>query len=118
MDRKIAVAVPGLTEGHKAQIRLAAEKHGYELRFFDTPKEDLDYLNEAEIVFGHLPTTARVSRALKWICTPYAGVDQFLVSGAFANPEALLSNSSGAYGVTIAEHVVMIILEILRRQPE
>ena len=45
-------------------------------------------------------------------------MDQFTVKGVFASPEAVLTNSSGAYGVTIAEHVVMLALEVLRRQPE
>ena len=118
MSRKMAVAVQNLTAEHRERIRKAAERNSFELRFLNAPEEDPAYLNEAEIVFGHLPGTARTSSALKWICTPYAGVDQFLTPGAFANPEAMLSNSSGAYGVTISEHVMMTILDILRRQPE
>ena len=118
MGGKIAVVVPELTEEHREQIRAAAKRHGYELRFLEKPEEDPAYLNGAEIAFGHLPETATTSTALKWICTPYAGVDQFLAPDAFANQEALLSNSSGAYGVTIAEHIMMMLLEILRRQPE
>ena len=34
------------------------------------------------------------------------------------NPDAVLTNSSGAYGVTIAEHIIMVTLEMLRAQPE
>ena len=116
--KKMAVVVRELTEAQRERIRSAAEKYGFEVRFFDAPKEDPVYLTEAEILFGHLPQIARRSKALKWICTPYAGVDQFSAEDAFANPEAVLTNSSGAYGVTIAEHTVMMILEILRRQPE
>ena len=37
-------------------------------------------------------------------------------AGVFASPDAVLTNSSGAYGVTIAEHIVMCALEMLRRQ--
>ena len=118
MIRKMAVAVPDLTEEHREKIRAAADRNGLEVRFLNVPGDDPSFLNQAEIVFGHLPETAGTSHALKWICTPYAGVDQFLAPGVFANPEALLSNSSGAYGVTIAEHVMMMLLEILRRQPE
>ena len=118
MQRKMAAAIQELTETHRAQIRAAAEKNGFEIRFMNTPAEDPAFLREAEVVFGHLPETAAVSTKLKWICTPYAGVDQFLKPGAFANPDAMLSNSSGAYGVTIAEHTVMLLLDILRRQPE
>ena len=118
MQRKLAAAIQELTETHREQIRAAAEKHGFEIRFIQPCAEDSAFLQEAEVVFGHLPETAAASRALKWICTPYAGVDQFLKPGAFANPDAILSNSSGAYGVTIAEHTVMMLLEILRRDPE
>ena len=71
-----------------------------------------------EVLFGHLPEIAGTAPDLRWICTPYAGVDAFLTEGAFANPDAMLTNSSGAYGVTIAEHVVMMLLDILRRQPD
>ena len=116
--RKRAAVLQELTEAQRERIRAAAEGHGFEIRFFSTAEEDPAYLNEAEVLFGHLPQTAKTAKGLKWICTPFAGVDQFLTENAFANPEAALTNSSGAYGVTIAEHTVMLLLNILRRQPE
>ena len=116
--RKMAAVLQELTEAQRERIRAAAEGHGFEIRFFSTAEEDPAYLNEAEVLFGHLPQTAKTAKGLKWICTPFAGVDQFLTENAFANPEAALTNSSGAYGVTIAEHTVMLLLNILRRQPE
>lgn len=118
MSRKLAVIVENLTETHREKIRAAAEGNGFEVRFMASPKDDILFLMDAEIVFGHRPKTAASSPKMKWLCTPFAGVDQFLAPGAFANPEAMLSNSSGAYGVTISEHTVMTVLEILRRQPE
>ena len=118
MSRKLAVAEPYLAEAHRERIRKAAEGHGFEVRVMDNPDEDRAFLQEAEVIFGQVPEVARTSTALKWICTPFAGVDRFLAPDAFANPEAMLSNSSGAYGVTIAEHTVMMLLDILRRQPE
>ena len=118
MERKMAVVIRELTGAQRERIRAAAEGHGFEVRFYDSPKEDPGYLREAEVLFGHLPQVTGDAPALKWICTPYAGVDQFLVKGAFANPEAVLTNSSGAYGVTISEHTVMLLLDILRRQPD
>ena len=116
MSGMLAVMIPELTEGQRERIRTAGARHGLEVRFAASPEDSA--LREAEILFGHLPQAAKESTALKWICTPYAGVDQFLLPGAFANPEAVLSNSSGAYGVTISEHTVMVLLEILRRDPE
>lgn len=118
MDRKMAVILQELTETQRERIRAAAEGYGFEVCFLNAPKDDPLYVNEAEVLFGHLPQVARTSKELKWICTPFAGVDQFLAPDAFANPEAALTNSSGAYGVTIAEHTVMMLLDILRRQPD
>ena len=118
MKPKMAVVLQELTDGQRERIRAATEKHGFDVRFFRTPEEDPAFVAEAEVIFGHLPQAAKTSEQLKWICTPYAGVDQFLMKDGFANPDARLTNSSGAYGVTIAEHTVMIILDILRRQPE
>ncbi len=118
MQRKLAVVLQELTEAQRERIRAAAEGHGFEIRFLYAPEENPAYLNEAEVLFGHLPQVAKTANNLKWICTPFAGVDQFTAPDAFANPEALLTNSSGAYGVTIAEHTVMMLLDILRRQPD
>ena len=118
MGRKMAVILQELTETQKEKIRTAAESYGFEIRFLKTPEEDPAFTEAAEVVFGHLPQIAAKSTKLQWICTPYAGVDQFISQDAFANPEALLTNSSGAYGVTIAEHTVMMLLDILRRQRE
>lgn len=118
MGRKMAVILQELTETQKEKIRTAAESYGFEIRFLKTPEEDSAFTETAEVLFGHLPQIAARSTKLQWICTPYAGADQFITPDAFANPEVLLTNSSGAYGVTIAEHTVMMLLDILRRQRE
>ena len=118
MNRKMAIVLQELTGTQREKLRAAAEGHGFEVRFLNAAEEDPAFLAEAEVIFGHLPQTAKTAVILKWICTPYAGVDQFLAKDAFANPDAVLTNSSGAYGVTIAEHTVMMLLDILRRQPD
>ena len=83
--KKIAAVVQELTEAQRETIRAAAEGNGFEIHFFDTAEEDPAYLKEAEVLFGHLPQITRDAPKLKWICTPYAGVDQFLAKDAFAN---------------------------------
>ena len=118
MSRKLIAAIAALEEKHRALIRAAAEKHGFETEFYNSDAEAMPHLAEAEIVFGASAALAQRAPALRWLCTPSAGVNQFLAAGTFAAPDALLSNSSGAYGVTIAEHIVMVTLEMLRRQPE
>ena len=118
MSRKLVAAVPALREDHRARIAAAAEARGFEALFFESDAQALPALTDAEIVLGQSRVFAEKSPRLRWLCSPSAGVDQFVGEGVFASPDAVLTNSSGAYGVTIAEHVIMLILESLRRQPE
>ena len=118
MKRKIAVIVPNLTQAHIQSIKDAAKKNNCEVRFLNDQKEDPQYISECEIVFGHQPQIAKESKNLQWLCTPFAGVDQLTKEDSFANKDAKLTNSAGAYGVTISEHVMMLLLAILRRDPD
>ena len=116
--KKLLVNLPSLTEDHRAAISRAAGIHGYEVLFRDDRAEALASATDAEIIFSADPALAGVAASLKWMCASFAGVDHFMGDGAFANPDALLTNSSGAYGVTIAEHIVMVTLTLMRRQME
>ena len=118
MNRKLVVVIPDLTENHQERIREAAKRHGFDCRFFDGPSESLPYLKDAEVAVSSDPVLSQNAPNLRWLCSPFAGTDRFIADDAFANPAALLTNSSGAYGVTISEHVIMLLTEILRRQPE
>ena len=118
MKRNLVVVLPVLREEHRAKILSAAEKHGFTAAFFTNDQEALPALVDAEVILGQSDFLARNAPNLRWLCTPSAGVNQFLPPDAFAAPDAMLSNSSGAYGVTIAEHIVMVTLELMRRQVE
>lgn len=116
MGKKLVVVNPALEDVHIRQIRAIAEKNGFEALFFQKTAQALPYLGDAEVVFGQSARLAQNSPRLRWLCTPSAGVDHFTGPGVFASPDAVLTNSSGAYGVTIAEHIIMFALEMLRRQ--
>ena len=114
----MVVVLPTLENTLRLRIQSAAESHGFSVSFFSSALEALPALKNAEVLLGQSLLLTQNAPRLKWVCTPSAGVDHFLASDAFASPEAMLTNSSGAYGVTIAEHIVMVALEILRRQQE
>ena len=116
--RKLLVYVYHLTDAHHAAISCAAEAHGFDAVFRDSREGALREAPDAEIIFSHEPSLPGVAPDLKWMCCAYAGVEPFLPDAAYANPAALLTNSSGAYGVTIAEHIVMVALTLMRRQSE
>ena len=117
MTRTMIIAVPGLEEKLCAAIRAAAEAHGFTAAFFETDDAARPFVPDAEILFAQSGGLPKSGTKLRWVCTPSAGVNQF-TPDSFASPDTVLTNSSGAYGVTIAEHIVMVTLEMLRRQPD
>ena len=121
MSRNICIYLEFLTEAHKAQIRSAAEAAGFVPHFFtpDQFEEAKACLQDCEILYAHSPDLLRTAPAtLKWYCCAFAGVDPYCKDESiFANPDCLLTNSNG-YGVTIAEHTVMVTLMLMRRMPE
>ncbi len=118
MSRKMIVSIAQLTEQHRAEIRSAATAHGFEVSFFDDEARALPALADAEILFGQSPLLSQNAPRLRWLCVPSAGVNPFTAPGTFASADAVLTNSSGAYGVTIAEHIIMVTLDFMRRQQE
>ena len=121
MSRNICIYQEFLTDAHKAQIQKTAEELGFAPHFFtlDQFEEAKASVQDCEILYAHSPDLLRAAPAtLKWYCCSFAGVDPYCKDPAiFANPDCILTNSN-VYGVTIAEHVVMVTLMLLRRMPE
>ena len=122
MNRNICVCLEFLTEEHRAQIEETARKCGFAVRFF-TPEQEAEaraVLPECEVLYAHSVELARSATAtLNWYCCSWAGVEPYCRDERiFANSDCLLTNSAGAYGVTIAEHLLMVTLMLLRRMPE
>ncbi len=119
MSEKIGVIIDFLTPEYEKQLRNAAARCGYDITFFPSSKAAEGSVDDCTILYGH-PSQKVVAGAkrLKWFACCWAGVDRFCHDGLYQNPDCLLTNSSGAYGTTIAEHSVMVSLMLLRRQLE
>jgi phosphoglycerate dehydrogenase-like enzyme len=111
---KIIVLNKSLKEGHIDKIRKTAERIGAEVFFGKDESEIPAEFSSADVLYGFGMETAKKSKDLKWLCVPSAGVDYLMKPGCFANEECLLTNSSGAYGVTIAEHMIAVSLMMMR----
>lgn len=118
MSRELIVVISALTEEHREAITAIATAHGFYCRFFQSDIYALPYLYNAEIIFGQSAALASKAPQLRWFCASTAGVNPFMAPNVFASAEAMLTNSAGAYGVTIAEHIIMVTLEMLRCQQE
>lgn len=121
MLHKIAVVGTAFEEKHVQQIRDTAKVWDCEVAFFSSHGEALAHLEDTDIIFGpsdaRSPDAVRSAPKLKWFASYYAGVDPLLKDGVLGE-DVILTNGSGAYGVTIAEHLTMVTLMLMRRNPE
>ena len=119
MAKKIGVIIDFLNDKYERQLNAAAAKYGYEIEYFPSSAEAVGNVDECEILYGHCSRkVVKSAKSLKWYCTCWAGVDHFCDESIYQNPDCRLTNSSGAYGTTISEHLIMVCLMLLRRQME
>ena len=121
MSRDICLYLEFLEPHHKAMIDAVCARTGFTPHYFtlDQRAEAEECLQHAEIFYAHdVPMLRSAPDTLKWYCCSYAGVDPYCKDdGIFKNPDCILTNSN-VYGVTIAEHVIMVTLMLLRRMKE
>ena len=118
MMRKLAVVADYLNDSHRAHIEKMAGDAGFTVDYFTEGHLPQDRAGEYEVIYGTVPPKElKAATALRWFCCSYAGMDQWKDDALYYSPEVMLSNSSGAYGVTISEHMVMVTLMLLRQMP-
>ena len=103
--KKIAAADVFFTPEHREQIEKTAAECGYSVDFYPDGHLPPERAAEYEIVYGCcLPGELKAAANLKWFCCSFAGVDIYMDESIYPHPGVLLSNSSGAYGITIAAY--------------
>lgn len=112
--KKIGVAFSGISPERLAKIKAAAP--GFEVVL---AQPDSDKLLDCEVIFGHVSKNVlgRTDK-LKWLHTQSAGVDAYLRPEMNLGADVALTNSAGAYGIGIAEHLLATILMLMRRMPQ
>ena len=90
------------------------QAHDIELHCVKTPDEAKKYIAEATIMHSDFSKLIPLAPKLKWFSSISAGVNSYL---PYLKEETILTNSSGTFGVSIAEHLVMVILNMLRAMP-
>ena len=117
--RKIAIYDSFTEPKHRRLIDETAARAGFTVDYYAAPTAvPADKRGDYEVIYG-MPKPGELKDFvnLKWFCGSFAGVDAYLDDSLYPSPEVMLSNSSGAYGVTIAEHMVMVTLMLLRHAP-
>ena len=112
---KVLVISDELKESHKEQIKRTAGKIDANVCFSDSEDVIPDDFVDAEVIYGFAMKTIAKSKSVKWLCIPSAGVDFLLKPGVFMNEDCIITNSAGAFGVSIAEHLIMVSLMLMRQ---
>lgn len=122
--RRLAVYTGFMNDTYRSQIDGAAAGAGFSADYIDSSRPDAPAalareIGSYEVLFGHVPPELlKRAEKLRWLCSDFAGIEQYLPDEVWPRPGCLLSNASGAYGPTISEHILMVLLMLLRRMPE
>ncbi len=117
----IGVSYPGVAERHVGPIKEMAEKYGYDVKFGQDawaaePGKAVseDWYQGCEIIFGYPdPPLVKGFKALKWLQSDADGIEEQLKPG-YLPEHVLFTNAAGAYGETIAEHVLTQLLMLYK----
>ena len=113
--RRIGVAFPNLNEERIAKINAATK--GFEV-IYEKP-DNVTAFADCEVIFGNVTAEViRAAKSLKWLHTQTAGVDFYVNPETGLPSHVLLTNSSGSFGIGIAEHLIVMLLMILRKMGE
>ena len=118
MARRILVHIAALTAAQRERLTAAAAARGFEACFRDDRASALEAAGDAEILFTADAGLLDAAPKARWLCVPSAGAENYLKPVLEDRGGVRLSCSSGAYGVTIAEHIVMVTLTMFRRMGE
>ncbi|MBR3734362.1 MAG: D-2-hydroxyacid dehydrogenase [Lachnospiraceae bacterium] len=84
----------------------------YRLIYRDKQSLDLKTANSADAIIGMIdPAVLCRLKCLEWLQLAWAGAEQYLKPGILSE-NTILTNASGAYGVTVAEHMMALTLAL------
>lgn len=115
---RIAIGDVPFSQEQIAELERIARAAGCEVQRLspDAPLSP-EALRGFEVLLGFFPgNVLKGLEGLRWMQTPTAGID--FVSGALDPASGVVvTNSSGAYGVAIAEYLMMGVLMLYRQMP-
>ncbi|NLG88873.1 MAG: D-2-hydroxyacid dehydrogenase [Clostridiaceae bacterium] len=106
---KVLVLLP-TTEEHKRLFRNAAPSA--EFIFISQSELKKEIMENVDVIIGNPPINLlKEAKGLKWLQLGSAGADKYVNEGILP-PGTILTNSSGAYGLAVAEYMLAVLLEL------
>lgn len=95
-------------------LKELSNKGDFEFKWAEDAEEALPYIEKATVIHGTSARLIPLAANLKWFSSASAGVNSYL---PLIREETILTNSAGAFGLSIAEHIIMVLLMMLREMP-
>ncbi len=114
MGRELQILVTaGISKSNEGKLLRISP--GAAITFAKQADVALEQVRRSEIMVGW-PSAAHLKEAknLRWLHLPSAGAERFVDVRMYAHPGVILTNSSGVFGMPIAEHVFAMILAFNR----
>lgn len=118
-EKKILVLLPLQEEDKEYLIsRTRGAAQPCSLVFHRIEEATAEEIASSRAVIGKLPVDKiKDAASLEWLQLPSAGVDPYVAPGVLP-ADVLLTNSTGAYGLAVSEHMLACSLALVRRFPE
>ena len=115
-SKEILIVMP-VTEEQKRELEARAASGRYSCCFRYMSKAELkkEDVERANVIAGNVPPAMLAgAEKLEWLQLNSAGADQYTASGIL--PEGtVLTNATGAYGLSVSEHMVAMTFDLIRR---
>ena len=115
---QIALLGTAFNEDQIQELRSFAEPAGFTVVDLEN-SEDEFALTECEVFCGHCSEQQlKHAEKLRWIQLTAAGVDGMSEESIYPHNGVILTNATGVFGISIAEHLLMGTLMLLRKMPQ
>lgn len=99
------------------RARLEAAAPGARFSYATTPDAPADAVAGADVIVGNLPPERLGEAArLRLLQLNSAGYDNYVAAGTLPDG-AMLASASGAYGQAVSEHMLAMLLSLMKRLP-
>ena len=110
--KNILVAMP-FNDTHKAYIEKIGT--GCEFHYTTLKTATAEEVKAADIIFGNIsPELVKQNDHLEWMQLNSAGSDQYCKPGVIG-PDTILTCATGAYGLSVSEHMVSMSMMLCRK---
>ena len=116
LEKEILVTIP-VTEVHKNYLEEKASSGIYNCCFRYIPGKEVtrEEACRANVIIGNVaPALIAGTENLEWLQLNSAGADQYTKPGILPE-KAVLTNATGAYGLTVSEHMLALTFDLIRR---